>query len=295
MTKRLFDAYLMVDWSASTSPTKPGAGNSIWIAFCGPDGAGMAEENFRTRADAMAHLARYMTDLLAAGARVLAGFDFAFGYPAGAARFMTGYDDWAAVWAMLHERIEDAGDNRNNRFDVADRLNREAFPNPVFWGRPKERTDLRSLPARREVDYSAVPEKRYAERLLPRTQPVWKVAYNGSVGSQAMTGMARLEALRRRDLGGRIAVWPFETNFEHGLPVGPSVTLLEIYPSAFSVERRGEEVIDRAQVRTVAGVAAGLDAEGRLPEFLSAPPGTSEEDRRIMLTEEGSIFGAGRV
>ncbi len=66
------------------------------------------------------------------------GFDFPFGYPAGfAARLGLAGPPWRAVWDEIAGLVSDDEDNRNNRFDVAEALNRRvsggAFP---FWGCP---------------------------------------------------------------------------------------------------------------------------------------------------------------
>ena len=69
---------------------------------------------------------------------MLVGFDFPLGYPAGfAARLGLSGPPWRAVWDEIAGLITDDERNRNNRFDVADALNRRVsgggFP---FWGCP---------------------------------------------------------------------------------------------------------------------------------------------------------------
>ena len=62
---------------------------------------------------------------LTRGRRLLIGFDFPFGYPAGtAARLGLRGLAWRNLWQTLEDRIADGKDNRNNRFDVAESLNR---------------------------------------------------------------------------------------------------------------------------------------------------------------------------
>ncbi|MEO0660788.1 MAG: hypothetical protein AAFZ87_04555, partial [Planctomycetota bacterium] len=74
-------------------------------------------------------MASHMRGVRAAGRRVLAGFDFPFGYPAGVAQAITGSDDPFALWQWLEARIEDQEDGSNNRFEVAEEMNR-AFDGP---------------------------------------------------------------------------------------------------------------------------------------------------------------------
>ncbi|MEM0945552.1 MAG: precorrin-8X methylmutase, partial [Pseudomonadota bacterium] len=115
----LFDRYLIVDWSAAGTPVR--GANSIWWAEWHREGGLVARENPPTRAEAMTQIATRLADAIASGARVLTGFDFPFGYPAGFARRLGG--DWRTLWARIEEGLEDAPDNTNNRFDLAGRFN----------------------------------------------------------------------------------------------------------------------------------------------------------------------------
>ena len=137
----LFDAYLMVDWSAAA---KPATGrDSIWWALLQrQDGETRLtrRENPATRAAATAAIADTLESLAVAGQRVLVGFDFPFGYPAGTAERlgMPGLP-WRHMWQELADLLDDTPANANNRIDVAEGLNArisgEAFP---FWGNVRE-------------------------------------------------------------------------------------------------------------------------------------------------------------
>src|SRR5690606_14661236 len=132
-----------------------------------------------------------------------------------------------------HHLIRDGDDNRSNRFDVADRINRATAPR--FWGHPHGRSYADLAPTRAATDYAAVPERRVVEARIRGPQPVWKLTGVGAVGSQTLLGIPRLEALRRHPVLGRdIAVWPFETDFASHLAA--PVTLVEIYPSFFPLD-----------------------------------------------------------
>src|SRR5262249_28658470 len=132
----LFDAYLMVDWSAAAVPTV--GRDSIWYALR----TGRSERcaNVATRAAAQAALRALLLEQRSEGRRVLVGFDFPFGYPAGFAAAL-GLRHWRQVWRFLADHIADGDDNANDRFTAAARINRErfgaAFP---FWGHPPGRT-----------------------------------------------------------------------------------------------------------------------------------------------------------
>ena len=75
---RCFDRYVMIDWSAQSSP-KQGK-DSIWIAVADCDGQVEEVHNPSTRHGATELLVELLSDL---SERVLVGCDFSFGYPSG--------------------------------------------------------------------------------------------------------------------------------------------------------------------------------------------------------------------
>ena len=84
----LFHTHIVVDWSARSkpSPAKP-AKDAIWWAVARiASGIKVDEPEYvRTRHEALDRLAGLVAGELDSGRRVLAGFDFPFGYPAGVA------------------------------------------------------------------------------------------------------------------------------------------------------------------------------------------------------------------
>ncbi|MEM9050037.1 MAG: precorrin-8X methylmutase [Pseudomonadota bacterium] len=272
--QRLFEGYMAVDWSAASVP-RQGA-DSIWIAASGWGGADLLE-NPATRAEAEARIRAILAEATAQGRRLLCGFDFPFGYPAGTARALTGEDDWRPLWARLAAEIEEGPGNANNRFDLAARLN-AAFPGEgPFWGNGLRR-EIPGLPRRKPGGWgTALPANaRAAERAVPRAQEVWKLAGIGSVGGQALTGIAALERLRRAT-GARI--WPFE-------PLGTGHVFAEIYPSLLDPDPKGP-VKDAGQVRAVVTALDRLDRAGRLAAHLEAPARMPPE----VIREEAAILG----
>lgn len=287
----LFDAWLMVDWSAANAPVT--GRDSIWIAEAAAGEGGIDIRNIPTRGEAVRFLEDRFADHLAAGRRVLAGFDFSFGYPAGAAALF-GAVDWRGVWAAIAAAVEDGADNRSNRFTLAAALNRagDAAEGP-FWGVPWQQDgDHEGLFATRPPFDAPYAEWRHAERRARNAHSVWKLCYNGAVGSQTLLGIARLERLRHH-LGPTGRVWPYETAFADTLPEAPSVVLAEIFPSLFRVTVAEGEVRDAAQVRTVTDRLAAFDADGRLGRLLSAPACLDMFAHNDVLREEGWIMGLG--
>lgn len=289
-----FDRYIAVDWSAANRPVADA--NSIWIGEAVRALAGIElrpSHNPRTRSEAMVIIEDLLLHALNRGERVMIGFDFAFGYPHGAAEALTGEPGWEALWRRLLELVVDDDNNRSNRFEVAAQLNLElAEAGHHFWGHPRGRSYDGLLATKPTGAYGNIAEWRTAEEWSKGPQPVWKLTGAGSVGSQSMLGIARLEQLRHDPrFADEMAIWPFETGFE--LDLMRQITAVEIYPSL--IEARPEVTPrDRAQVEGVVQRFGELDAAGLLVDILATPPGLTDEQREAILSDEGWIAGVGR-
>ena len=199
---RLFDAYIMVDWSAASAP-KTGK-DSIWIADVSADSDRTRYYNPATRTDAIEILERRLSELTGNGKRVLLGFDFSLGYPAGTAKtFQLKGAAWEAMHTHLCSKIEDGNDNSNNRFTVAAELNSTtAGRTGPFWGTTSPRHVSDDLSPKKPLHFS-LPEYRIVELYLREhglgaPKSVWQLAYIGSVGSQSLMGIPRVGQLRNR-------------------------------------------------------------------------------------------------
>lgn len=270
-----FDSVAIVDWSATNGPSPAReSADAIWIGTA--RASGTEARYFRTRAEAEIFLSALVDAEQAAGNRLLVGFDFPLGYPAGFARALTGRADARALRRWLADRITDDG-NRNNRFAVADAINAiTGTAGGPFWGRPRGL----ALPHLPETKPPALPfaERRAVETAVPRAQPVWKLFTTGSVGSQALTGLPVIHRLSQRP---RTAVWPFE-------PVTTARTVLaEVYPSLLGpLVRQAGGIRDRAQVTLLATALLRLSQRNALKPLLM-PPDLPQ------IAEEGWILGAG--
>ena len=267
----LFDTIVVVDWSASAtpSPAKPSK-DAIWIAVARGDA--VETSYHRTRADAVKILADLFDSEIAAGRRVLAGFDFPFGYPTGFAHAVTGQRDPLALWDWLAENVQDGDDNANNRFQVAAALNRMFPDQRPFWGRPQSLQTV-DVPATKSARYDRFSERRAVEAQVPTAQPVWKLYTTGSVGSQALLGLARLSALRAR-FGAQLSIWPFEAP-------NARIVLAEVWPSllakAIAARIRPDDIKDDVQVRVLAEALVQCDARGDLGRVMDAGNGPADE------------------
>jgi len=293
---RLFNAYVVVDWSAAAKPiTGP---DSVWI--------GVLKRNVRfqltcsvhnpaTRHEAEALLASLLEDLLKRSERVLVGFDFPLGFPRGAAaalKLIPPY--WDGLSRMLTAELKDKPDNSNNRFQVAARLNRqltgEAFP---FWGCPaRDEQSLLRAKRPREHGEADLPELRHTDTAAKGASSIWKMYYQGSVGGQALTGIPVVRRLRDRFSEAR--VWPFETGWK---PLAASelaeigAVFCEVYPSLWKVQPGAGETKDAAQVRSTAEHFAALDEKEQLGRLFGPQKG-AETLREAVEQEEGWILGA---
>jgi len=293
----LFDAYVVVDWSAASVPRQ--GTDSIWFAAFERRSGGLVRRalaNPATRHAAGAAPLALLQGLSARRRRVLVGFDFPNAYPAGFAA-AAGFPGppWRAVWDGLAGLLQDAPQNANNRFALAAGLNRRiaggGFP---FWGHPHQHAGrYPGLAPKKPAGYgqgNRLAERRLCERYVPRTKPCWQLAGNGSVGGQALTGIPAKRRLWRA-LVPNAAVWPFETGLAAARE--PAIVLAEVYPSlaAFAAERHA--VKDARQVLAAARLLAARDDDGQLVRDLSGPPELTAAERRLVEREEGWILGAG--
>ena len=301
---RLFGAYVMVDWSASSKP-KTGK-DSVWIGVLKRDVRfRLTFEAFNppTRTAAEAQLRTVLADLRRRGDKALIGFDFALGYPQGTAAALKLKDPaWASMWKFLADNVRDKADNTNNRFAVAAKMNRLMTDEPrPFWGAPAN-DQQRWLAGTKPVHGDDLPP--LLRRCETATQgmvkgktgakTVWQIYGNGTVGSQAIVGIPAARRLLE-ELGPKGAVWPFSTGWR-----APSADelkplealVVEIYPSLFSAKPEPGEILDQAQVRTACEHFAKLDDGGKLASAFAPPKGTDDETVTAVESEEGWILGA---
>ena len=279
-----FDRVIVADWSAANLPTSAvNRANAIWIGC--HDAEGHAEWHHRTRASAEAQLTALIATARTDGLRLLLGFDFAMGYPAGFAERLTGQAEARAVWGWLDREITDAPDNTNNRFAVAARIN-ASFPEGPgpFWSHPSNQ-HWPGLPARRVgIDYAALGlgEMRAAEEAVPRAKSPWMLFNPGSVGSQSLLGLPLIYRLSQTP---GVAVWPFDD-----ISNAP-VVIAEVYPSLLAgpvaIAANAETIpADQAQVRLLSRALYRLSGLNQLSPLFDAPP---------IAAEEGWILGASQA
>ncbi len=293
----IFHTHVIVDWSARSKPSPPRpTKDAIWWAAA-KDGVVDEPAYARTRHDAVERIADLIATELDAARRVLVGFDFPFGYPAGVAAHLTGEASAFALWNWLAARIEDRENNANNRYQIAQEINRTYPGIGPFWGRPQSWRfpDVPTRESRRTGREAHPPERRIADLHARGAKTVWQLAYSGSVGSQVLLGLSTLKRLVEHPrTKGHIAVWPFDTGLR--APEAQAV-IAEIYPSLLRNEVRERmnegEIPDAAQVRVNAEAFARLDLQGGFAPLFEGAPYLDAEERRIIETEEAWILGLG--
>ncbi|MEN9506326.1 MAG: hypothetical protein RI958_2252 [Actinomycetota bacterium] len=297
----MFDTVVTVDWSASSRPTI--GADSIWICVLDVESRQTQLHNPPTRHQAAARLCSALVDRPGS---VLIAVDVALGYPQGFARLLgcTTNAPWRFTWDLVSTMLVDRPDNDNNRFDVAAALNATISPGPgPFWGTTSAASVRPSLQRTKPPGFphccpsgESLGEWRRTEQALRarRRHPasVWQLAGAGSVGSQTLTAIPVLSAIRDHPaLRRRTVVWPFETDLvsdpRHGLP--DSIVIAEAWPSAIDVDLARHPVRDAAQVLCLAEHLVELDRDDRLGGWFG--PDLVDADRLAVVAEEGWVLG----
>jgi len=308
----IFDYYVMVDWSGGSS-RRGNRPDTIWIAHGVRTASNPCTVSPYSRTEATSRIRDIIIANLNEDLRVLLCCDFGYGYPR---RFSAGLPTasasaWQVVWSYLYAAVQDdigttpgrKPTNRNNRFDVAEDINILMSPAAglygPFWCVQKARTHFHVpqnqprqpfttgqgnvLDALRETDRRA------------RSDTPFRLFGTGSVGSQVLTGIPRLHALRTDPLLAKIsAIWPFETGWAtKGSWLDPCVRVVhaEIYPSVKKPLK--DSIKDRGQVHSMWRWARDLDRRGRLWKKFSIPNGiqAGSSDDICIRSEEGWILG----
>ncbi len=108
----------MVDWACGADTGPRPRRDAIWVAVWR---AGRLEPAtyLRNRAVALDWLSALVAAERAAGRRLLVGFDFPFGYPAGFATRITGRADPLGLWAWLASAMRAGSETIRDRAQVA--------------------------------------------------------------------------------------------------------------------------------------------------------------------------------
>jgi hypothetical protein len=290
---RLFNAYVIVDWSAAS---KPGAGpDLIRIGVMKRDVRfRLAFESYAlaTRAEAEKRLNLILDDLRKRNERALLGFNFPFGFPRGLASALSlNGERWTSLWDFLDRQVKDKADNTNNRFAVGSEINRRTTGGPFpFWGCPP-RDALTTLQPKRAHEHGPgdAPEFRYTDRAV-KGASIWKLYYAGSIGGHAILGIPMVRRLKKARA---VKLWPFETGWkaltEADLDDAEALAV-EVKIGLVPAQPLPGEAKELAPVRALAERIAKLDETGKLGAAFAPPAGTPEGEVEAVEREEGWIL-----
>jgi hypothetical protein len=292
---RLFNAYVIVDWSAAA---KAGVGaDPIVIGVMKRDVRfRLSFESFApaTRQEAEKQLNLILDDRRKHGDRVFLGFDFPLGFPRGLAEALKlPGAPWQAVWDYLDKMVKDKADNTNNRFGVGAEINRRTTDGPFpFWGCPPRDT-LTTLQPKRPHDHGPgdLPEFRYAD-IAVKGASIWKLYYAGAIGGQAILGIPVLKR-QQKAKAEAFKVWPFQTGWKAVTEAdleGVQALAAEVSLLLQPVTPQPGESKELAQVRGLAERVAKLDEAGKLGAAFAAPRDLPEAQVTTVETEEGWIL-----
>ena len=228
---------------------------------------------------------------LAAGVSgpALFAFDFPFGYPAGAK-----LGGGRIAGQKLAKHLQSDEKDRNNRFEVADTLNRNftEFPGP-FWGCPASKSLKNLTPTKPVFSHKTFSEWRIVEKHLrdqgKRIMNVWQLLGQGSVGSQTLTGLAELYNFSERlSHNKNVRFWPFDTNWEQDLD---DIVLAEVWPSLNDFSQMNHPIKDARQVMACLKWLWEHNVNGSIKPLFKAPQKFDKNATHAAQTEEGWILG----
>ncbi|HEY5409710.1 MAG TPA: cobalamin biosynthesis protein CbiG [Caulobacteraceae bacterium] len=291
---RLFDAYVIVRWSAASKAAA--AADSVVIGLVRRDVRfrnTYQGQTATTRAEGEKKLAAILEDLAKRNETVLLGLDFPLGFPRGLAQGLKlEGEPWRAVWNQLDRMVKDKPDNTNNRFGVGAEINRRVTGGPFpFWGCPP-RDALTTLQPKRTREHEAgdLPEFRLTEARAQTAPSVWKLYYNGSIGGQAILGVPMVRRLKLK-YGDELKVWPFETGWGAPDLDGVRIVAAEVFTGAAEAKPAVGESKDQTEIRAYAEQLAKLDDASKLAPLFAAPQGLGADDAETARAEEGWILG----
>ena len=126
------------------------------------------------------------------------------------------------------------------------------------------------------------------------SKSVWQIFGNGTVGSQSLVGVPAVGRFIKT-MGDKAVVWPFQTGWRELTPMdvhAVEAVVAEVYPALVPAKPDPDEIIDRAQVRTLCEHFAKLDEQGRLGALFGPSTLPDADLRETVEREEGWILGA---
>ena len=266
---RLFNAYVIVDWSAASKPTT--GADSVWVGVLKRDVRFRMAFEAHNPADPRRGREADRRHPRRPGQAQRAHPDrlrLHPGLPARPRRRPEAAGRDAAVAGGLEpDRPDGEGQGRQHQQPLRRRLGDQPAAHrravPVLGRAAEGRADHPAAEeAARDTAPATSPEFRHAELAAKGSSPVWKLYYQGSVGGQAILGIPMVRRLKLAR-GEAMKVWPFETGWKaltEADLAGVDVVAAEVYPSLFK--------------------ARPLPARSRTSPKCAPPPNTSPASTR---------------
>lgn len=301
----MFDIFIAIDFSASNKPSsKKPKSDALWASILEVESEKIYTKYFRTRQECFEFLKNKFNIYSRENMNILVGYDFDFGFPYGFSQASKIKETipWKSNWKYLTNNIEDNLDNSNNRFQVADKLNKLiSNKEGPFYGVPlKQRTNTLNTKGC-EFPYKVgdlrLQKKRICEIKEPKAHPVWKLLGTGSVGGQSLMGIPFLYKLSKLNFKNTDQhIWPFTTGFNYpNLSIGKANILhCEIWPGILNEYLDKKiKIKDKAQVIKIVQWFLLWQEKGKLNKLMAPPSWVTTEQIKKIIEEEGWVIGSG--
>ena len=291
----VFTAYLSVTWHPGSRPTR--GKNSVWWCSVERGRSGKVTHELKnpsTRVKALEQIGDIFSDWVARGVSGIACFDFPFGFPRGFGQEMgVRVPRWRGSWELVAGRVRDEqiGKKWNNRFEVADSLNRMMPSEGPFWAHPP--TQEFEFLSRTAPEDPSLPESRHCDVISGNARSSWRMVYGAAAAGHALMGIPYVQHISTAiELDGAIAVWPFDRGSTKPIvSIQPRIILAEASPTFSAPFDDPAQPADANRVRGFSEHLERLDRDGNLAALLAAPDRLPDDIRKDVVTEEGWILG----
>ncbi len=285
---RLFESYVMVDWSAASKPAT--GADSIWIGALTPDSRlklAFKATNPPTRAKAIEELTELLNRCLKRGDRVLVGVDFPLGFPAGTSEALKLKGEPRQGAARFP-----AQGNEGQARQLEQPLRARGADEPSHLRRPLPVLGL--LEEGRADDAVGQEDARARRRATSPNSASWKnTAMDSEEGAPATGVEDRLRRRHRRPGDDRhpghrapareipdaesLAVRPAARQARPGGPLPIRASSSPRFSTTLNAtNQQASEIRDEAQVRTLCEALAERDANGKLAAMFAGEAKLSE-------------------
>lgn len=270
-----FDQYIFADYSGA----KKERAQKKAIVLAISSGGVEVSLTHHTRDELFEVLKNLLHDAHQQGKRVIGGVDHSYSFPVGFYEIITA-QPWSHWDQMLEMFENEQGDMREWASRVNEQIKKRLQVDyGPFWGPHFQEVRNPNFP----FHTTGMKERRLVEENCRKMKPIYQIGGNGSVGLQALYGIAYLARLRKycKEQNIPFFCWPFDG---WQLPTRGHVWM-EVYPTLYNQGKRGDEEDASACVVEI----AKLDSIGELRRMCEEV-GLREEER-LRASLEGWVLG----